>query len=126
MDEPTFCLYFNKRRQWVSVYLWDVHPSTFASWKAGRWGYWIAEWESPKCGHFGSLHFVRNRLRIDTIVHELTHMRQEWLRANLDAWTGRNEERIVEMGDRLLWGFLRELAKVEPKSRVWRKTLSEL
>lgn len=63
---------------------------------------------------------------MDTISHELDHVRQEWLWANRSAWTGKNEEAIVEVKDRLLWRFLRELSKIEPKTRVWMKTLSEL
>lgn len=126
MDEPVFHLHFNRKRQWVAVYLWDVHPNTFERWDAGRWGYWLAEWTNCRSGHFGSLHFIRSRLRIDTISHEIDHWRQEWLWANRNAWTGRNEESCIEIKDRLLWRFLKELAKVEPKTRSWCKTLSEL
>lgn len=121
-----FSFYFDKGKLlWIDVYLYDVHPNTFASWRAGRWAYWQPE-DPCRSGLFGSLHFIRSRLRLDTISHELDHVRQEWLWANRSAWTGKNEEAIVEVKDRLLWRFLRELAKIEPKTRVWMKTLSEL
>jgi hypothetical protein len=121
---PSFRVYFNNKKSWVDVYLYDVHPDTFAGWGAGRWAYW--QEEGCKTGLFGTLHFIKNRLRIDTVTHEISHLRQAWLRANLNAWTGRNEESVIEFGDRLLWGFLRALAKEEPKARVWMRSLGEL
>ena len=123
---PSFRLYFNNKKSWTDVYLWSVHPNTFANWDAGRWGYWTKCEPDQKTGLFGELHFVKSRLRIDTIEHELNHLRQAWLRANLNAWTGRNEESVIEFGDRLLWGFLRALSREEPKARVWMKSLGDL
>jgi hypothetical protein len=124
LDKFTF--YFDKANSlWIDVYLYDVHPNTFASWKAGRWAYWEAE-SFCRSGLFGSLHFIRDRLRVDTISHELDHVRQEWLWGNRGAWTGRNEESTIEIKDRLFWRFLRALSKVEPKAKVWMKTLSQI
>ena len=123
---PDFKVYFNKKRQWAEVFLWSVHPNTFQNWQSGRWGYWIAEYTNPLWGKFGSLHFVKSRLRTDTISHEIDHMRAEWVWINRNAWTGKNEEKLIEFKDDVYWRFLRELCKVEPRARVWMKTLSEL
>ena len=123
---PDFYLFFNKKRQWASVHLWDVHQNTFANWDSGRWGYWEATWSNPRSGLFGEFHFLKGRLRIDTISHELDHLRQEWIWANRLSWTGGSEEALIEMKDKLLGSFLRELAKVEPKTKVWFLSLENL
>lgn len=123
---PDFTLYFNKKRQWATVHLWSVHQNTFANWDFGRWGTFEAKWENPKSGLFGELHFLKSRLRVDTISHELDHLRAEWVWANRKAWTGRDEERFIEMGDELLGRFLRNLAKIEPKTKVWLTSLENL
>lgn len=69
---------------------------------------------------------MKSRLRVDTIAHELDHLRAEWIWSNRLAWTGKNEERFVEMGDELLGRFLRELAKIEPKTKQWLISLGNL
>lgn len=99
--------------QWVDVYVHDVHPTTFANWKAGYWGYFQATWQNPKRGLFGSLHFVKPRLRMDTIVHELDHVRTEWMLANGTTITRGTEERMASFLDELVRNFLRELKKAE-------------
>lgn len=124
--EPNFRIRFNKNKQWAEVYLWDVHPATFYSWDAGRWGYWLPTWTSPVRDKFGELHFVRGRLRVDTIYHELEHMRQEWIWANRLAWSGKTEEPFIEMLDSLAWQFLRRLRRIEPRVSRWMKTIDEL
>lgn len=107
-----FIFYFYRKKQWCRVYLWDVHPNTFANWNSGRWGYFEQFWEHPKRGLFGELHFVKSRLRIDTIVHELDHLRTEWMWANGITITRKNEERMATLLDELVRNFLRELKKV--------------
>lgn len=107
-----FKIYFNKKRQWVDVTLWEVHPSTFYRWKGGRWGYFLAAWDNPKDGKFGELHFVRSRLRMDTITHEVFHLLSEWMFANRDPLTPRNEERYAAWMDELTRKFIRETEKL--------------
>lgn len=121
-----FRIYFSGNWQWVDVYLWDVHPTTFVRWDGGRWGYFEKKWEHPRKGLFGEMHFVRDRLRIDTISHEIDHLRLEWIWANRTAFTSRNEERLIAFKDIILWRFLKKLSKLEPDTADWCKTLSEL
>lgn len=108
-----FRFHFQNKKQYSLVYLWDVHPTTFASWKGGYWGYFEKAVDAlPSVGLFGELHFVRSRLRIDTIVHELDHLRTEWMWANGITITRKNEERMATFLDELVRNFLRELKKV--------------
>lgn len=123
---PDFIFSFNKKRQWTKVFLWDVHPNTFERWDAGRWGYFQAEYFHPSVGLFGELHFVKSRLRIDTIYHELDHMRTEWIYANRLAWSTYTEEKFIKFMDQCMWSFLRELSKIEPKAKVWMKSIGDI
>lgn len=116
MDE--FLIYFNKKRQWIVVKLWDVHPNTFASWKAGRWGYFIPTYENPKKGFFGEVHLVKSRIREDLIVHEMFHAMVEWMWANGETITRRNEERYTEFLDQLVGRFYRQFHKAK-KNKKW-------
>jgi hypothetical protein len=115
MDEytPNFKIYFNKNRQWLSVYLWDVHPNTFQIWKGGRWGYFHSKWDNPKLGFFGELHFVKSRLREreDTVSHELLHALIDWMWSNGFTITRLNEEKMCEFMDELTRKFYREYRK---------------
>lgn len=109
--QRTFTIYFRKKRQWADIFLWDVHPNTFANWKAGRWGYWIATWSNPKSGKFGEIHLVESRVREDLISHELDHLRLEWLFANRVGLGVKNEEWYCSFGDELTRKFWREYKK---------------
>jgi hypothetical protein len=111
-------IYFNSNRQWVELILWDVHPDTFERWGAGRWGYFLADWENPKSGKFGEVHFVWNRIRFDTVSHEVFHIVAEYLHANRDNLTARNEEKYASMTDELCRKIVREIRKVDPKIRL--------
>ena len=102
----------------MNVSLWDVHPSTFARWKAGRWGYFLATWTSPKVGEFGEFHFVVSRLRFDTVSHEVFHCVVEYLWANRDNITTRNEERYATLNDELVRKIVRGIRKIYPKIRL--------
>jgi hypothetical protein len=110
LDE--FLIYFNKKKQWIKVTLWDVHPNTFANWKAGRWGYFLATYEHPKQGLFGEVHLVKSRVREDLVVHELDHVRTEWMWANGETITRKNEERFTEFLDQLVGKFYIEYRKI--------------
>jgi len=112
MDEPTFKIIFNKNRQFLDVYLWEVHPTTFSNWGAGRWGYFIPKWENSKVGFFGEIHLVKSRVREDLVVHELFHVMVEWMWANGITVTRSNEERMAEFLDELVRKFYREYRKV--------------
>lgn len=116
--EHDFVFYFNKKKQWVRVFLWDVHPTTFKSWGGGRWGYFQATYDSPKSGEFGELHFVKSRLRFDVVYHELRHLCTEWMWANGETITRKNEERIISFEDKIANSFRRTLKKAEPGIRL--------
>lgn len=107
-----FLVYFNKRKQFLKIVLWDVHPNTFANWKAGRWGYFIAKWESPRIGFFGEIHLVKSRVREDVVAHELFHALMEWMWANRDAITSRNEERYATLMDELTRNFYKGFNRI--------------
>lgn len=113
-----FRVYFNRHRQWLEVTLWDVHPNTFARWKAGRWAYFLATWSDPKSGLFGELHFVTSRLRFDTVSHEIFHVLAEWMFANRDPLSPKNEEKYASLFDELSRKVVREIRKQYPKIRL--------
>lgn len=113
MDE--FLIYFNKKKQFIKVILWDVHPNTFANWKAGRWGYFIAKWENPKIGFFGEIHLVKSRVRVDLVAHELFHALVEWMWANREPISNRSEERYASLMDELIREFYRGYDRLEKK-----------
>lgn len=106
-----FKVFFNKKRQWLEVTLWDVHPVTFKRWGGGRWGYFLPDWEFPDKGKLGELHFVKSRLRFDLIVHEVFHALAEWIHANRTAVTSKNEEKLALMMDEICRRLVRELKK---------------
>lgn len=116
--EHDFRFYFNRKNQWADVYLHNVHPTTFARENGGRWAYFLATWKNPRRGLFGELHFIERRLRFDVIVHELDHLRTEWMWAKGYTIDRQNEERMAEFLDSLTRNFLRELRKVEPEIRL--------
>lgn len=90
------------------MFLWDVHPTTFSNWKAGRWGYFVATWKHPKRDKFGEIHLVNSRtrkVRIDTVSHELDYLRLEWIFANRVGLGVRNEEWFCRFGDELTRKF---------------------
>ncbi len=109
-----FVVYFNGKKQWIEVTLWEVHPNTFERWGSGRWGYWQATWTNPKSGKFGEMHFVQSRIRFDTIAHEVFHAVMEWAWANR-SFTPYTEERLAEMTDRLCRGIVKNIRKIYPK-----------
>lgn len=110
-DTPDFRVYFSNKRQWLNVYMHDVHPTTFYNWGAGRWAFFIAKWENPKIGLFGEVHFVKSRIREDTVAHELDHARTEYMYANGFTITRQNEERMAIFLDNLVGGFYRQYNK---------------
>ena len=116
--EYDFTIRFNKGRQFVEVYLWAVHPDTFAKWKGGRWGYWTPIRTSDRKEKFGELHFVRSRLRFDTIVHEIDHFRTDYMWCRGDTITRKNEEKYATFLDEITRKFLRELRKIEPSIQL--------
>ncbi len=114
MDE--FTVYFNKKKQFFTVHLWDVNPGTFSNWGGGRWGYWEAMWEHPKHGKFGEFHAVKSRInREDLVAHELLHVLFEWIRANNIIMTTRNEEKLVTLFDEITRNFYKAYKKLGVK-----------
>lgn len=117
--EPDFILKFNEKKQYVEVFLHEVHPNTFQRKKGGRWGYFIATWKNRNSGKFGEIHFVKSRLRFDVIAHEILHALMEWRWENGETFTRKNEERLIGYLDRMVWRFLKELKKIDPKAKLW-------
>lgn len=111
LDE--FLVYFNSKKQWISVYLHDVHPTTFANWKGGRWGFFVAKWSNPKSGLFGEIHLVKSRARVDLVAHELFHALCEWMWANREPISNRSEEMYASMMDELTRNFYKEYKKLK-------------
>jgi hypothetical protein len=109
-----FRIYFNRKRQWADCYLHNIHPKTFQRRGGGRWGYFQNNPSSPRVGLFGELHFVRSRIRFDVVVHELEHLRVEWMWARGETITRKNEEKMTSFLDELCRKFVRELRKKEP------------
>lgn len=107
-----FLIYFNKKKQWIKVVLWDVHPTTFQNWGGGRWAYFEPAHEHPRRGFFGELHMVKSGIREDTVAHELFHVLCAWLFAKWIILTPNNEERYAEFLDELVRKFYREYRKV--------------
>lgn len=107
MDD--FRIYFNKKRQWIDVKIWDVHPITFKSWGGGRWAYFDPTWwnddNTSKSGKFGELHCVKSGIREDTVAHELEHVLLGWCFANWVIPTPRNEEKLCTIMDELTRKF---------------------
>lgn len=101
----TFLIFFNKKRQWITVTIWNVHPATFKNWGGGRWAYFESCWDNPKRGFFGELHLVKSGIREDTIAHELFHVLCEIMWSSRDAITSRNEERYASLLDELTGKF---------------------
>ncbi len=111
--EPTFRIYFNRRKQWLEVYIHDVTPETFQRRGGGRWGYFDRAWDNRRKGKFGELHLVKRQIREDLIPHELLHVVFEWYFCKNIKITRRNEERICEFQDELVRKFYKEYRKVE-------------
>ncbi len=106
-----FLIFFNKKKQWIVVKIWDVHPITFNNWGGGRWGYFEAKYEFPRKGLFGELHLVKRGIREDTVVHEMFHVLCAWLFAKNGVLSTRNEERMAEFLDELVGKFYKEYRK---------------
>lgn len=109
--ESSFKAFFNKKRQFYEVYLWSVHPNTFDNWKGGRWGYFVYLAENPRLGKFGEIHLVESRVRVDSVSHELDHLRCAWIFKNGITLSTRNEEWFCKFGDELTRNFWREYDK---------------
>jgi len=115
--EQSFTVYFRKRSQWFNVYLHETSHETFKRKGGGRWGYFIPRWENSKSGWFGDIHLVSSRVRVDSVSHELDHLRCEWLFANRIGLGTRNEEWFCKFGDELIRNFYREYDKFTIKKR---------
>lgn len=108
-----FKVYLNRKKtQWVDVFLWDVHPTTFANWGGGRWGYYYPQWETPNSPYFGDVHFVKRRIRPSLVSHEFNHALYDWLWARRIAIQSSNEEWVISIHDRLMDGFYLEWNKL--------------
>ena len=107
--KPDFKVLFNNNRQWLNIFVHDVHPTTFSRWKAGRWGYFLATYEKHRVGEFGEVHFVKKRLRYDTIAHETFHVYTEWMWANGMTLNRKNEEAGARFQDEIVRKIIKGL-----------------
>lgn len=112
LSSPTFRIYFNRNRQWLDVFLYDVSPKTFKKRGGGNWGYFIAKWEHPRKGLLGEIHLVARRVRVDTVAHELDHARSEWMLSMGTTITRATEEKMACLMDELIRKFYREYNKL--------------
>jgi hypothetical protein len=108
-----FRLYFNRRKQFVDVYLHPVTPGTFERRGGGRWAYYSPCSERSRVGLFGEIHIVESRVRPDVVSHELIHLLCDIMRSRGMAWTDRSEERIASVYDELVRSFWREYGKID-------------
>lgn len=115
--KQSFTVFFRKRRQWVNVYIQDVSPEVFQRRGGGRWGYFVPRWEDTRIGWFGDIHLVSSRVRVDSVSHELDHLRMEWIFANGIKLSTRNEEWFCKFGDELIRNFYREYDKLNRKKK---------
>jgi len=107
-----FRMYFNRRKQWIEVTIWDVHPTTFARWGGGNWAYFEAARLNSRAGLFGELHMVQSGIREDTVAHEMVHPVWERFVANDYKFSRYNEERFAVYLDELVRNFYREYRKL--------------
>ncbi len=112
-----FTIYFNKRRQWITVHLWDVHPTTFAKWKGGYWGYYESKYENPRDGKLGEIHLVKSRIREDLVVHEFFHALCDWSNARGLPMNPRHEERLACILDEMVGKFYRGLKALDKNKK---------
>lgn len=104
-SDEMFLVYFNRRRSWLEVHLWAVHPTTFSRWAKTRWGYFLASENTPKEGKFGEIHFVKSRVD-RAYQHELEHARNAWWwYVREETLTMKNEEAFVVFNDELKSSF---------------------
>jgi hypothetical protein len=108
-----FLVYFNKRKQWIKIVIWDVHPNTFQNWGGGRWAYFDPKWVNPKLDLFGELHMVKSGIREDTVAHEMVHVVWERFVANGLEFSRRNEEKFATYVDELVRKFYKGYGKLK-------------
>lgn len=105
-------VYFNRRRQWLDVYIHDVSPVTFERKNGTYWGYYVQAYpRKNRLGLFGEVHLVSKRVTVDTVAHELLHAFIDWMRCKSIVITNSNEERLVSLFDELTRNFWREYKK---------------
>lgn len=107
-----FRLYFNRRRQYVEVYLHPVTPGTFERRGGGRWGWYAGKESRGREGAFGEIHLVASRVRPDVVSHELIHLLCDIMRSRGMSWTDRSEERIAAIYDELVRSFWKSYEKI--------------
>ena len=111
MDER-FNVYFNRRRQWITVTLHDVSPKTFVKRNGTWWGYYQADTERrTRRGKFGEIHLVAGRVTVDLVAHELFHLLADWMRCKEMQITPQNEERLAWIFEEMTRNFWREMRK---------------
>jgi hypothetical protein len=110
--EKSFRFWFNRRRNWIDVFLHEVSPKTFHRWGGGFWGYYMPENNRRRWGKFGEIHLVRRRVREDVIAHEIFHLLSDWLRERKVELNEKNEEKIATLLDEMVRSFWREYKKL--------------
>jgi hypothetical protein len=113
--DRSFRVFFRRKRQFFDVYLHNTTPATFNRRGGGHWGYFVPRWTNPKVGLFGEIHLVQSRVRHDSVLHELDHLRCAWLFGNRVSLSTRNEEWFCRFGDEIIRNFYREFENTGEK-----------
>lgn len=101
-----FLVGFNKNKQFLKFVIHDVSQETFKRRGGGRWGYYIQSYpRNIKKGIFGEIHLVKKGIRVDTLVHELTHFLSDYLNSRGISLNPYSEERIAMMMDEIIRKF---------------------
>lgn len=115
MTRKSFRLYFNKRKQWVDVYISDNSRKFMLSQKCYAY-YQGARERKSRRGLFGELHF--SRVGSGLVAHELLHLQFDWMRARKTNVTMDNEEKLVSMYGELVRNFWRLYYSWKEKTTV--------
>ena len=108
----TFDLFFNSRRQWVRVTIWEVARDFYAKFGDCIGIYWGNEDRKPKVGEFGQIHLLQSKLDDELASHELLHFLIDLVRTRNGQITPRNEEKIVSEYGQMVKQFWKKYNKI--------------
>lgn len=115
MAKKSFRVYFNRRKQWVDVFIADSSRKFLLREKCYAY-YQPSVPRKARRGKFGEVHF--SRMGAGLVAHELLHLLIDWLRARRVKITTDNEEGIVLMFGEMVRNFWRRYYEWEKKTTV--------